>query len=376
MINNKKIVIFGAGEWGKMAELYYRQYSDQICFVDNDKSMWGQNINGIPIYEPEYILRGLTENINVVVANKYHSDEICEELLHKYGVSKATIFDICENNLFLNEDSNEEFNGPIVRFRGGLGNQMFEYVIYSLYKCKGEVRADLSEYINPKARDFSLTRVFNNIHIDEIKINDSKYEVYKENAECYKGINNDLLEKKEGIIDGYHQSYKYADLIKDKLIRDFKFYAEDDSLRDLIGEIQNMNSVSLHVRRGDYLDGKYYRALGSICTRDYYEDGINYIRQHVDEPKFIVLSDDIEWVKDNISVSSAIYISGNMFEKYEDWYDMYIMSKCKHNIISNSTFGWWGAWLNRNENKIVIVPKKWNNSFDYSSIYPNEWIQL
>lgn len=91
---------------------------------------------------------------------------------------------------------------------------------------------------------------------------------------------------------------------------------------------------------------------------------------------FCFFSNDMDWVKNNIQEKDALYIEKEMFTTYHDWYDMYLMSICKHNIIPNSTFGWWGAWLNQNPDKIVIGPKQWRNRWEAKDWCPPEWIAI
>ena len=93
-------------------------------------------------------------------------------------------------------------------------------------------------------------------------------------------------------------------------------------------------------------------------------------------PGFVFFSNDVDWVKHNIKVEDAVYFERNMFAKYSDWYDMFLMSVCRHNIIPNSTFGWWSAWLNRNPDKIVVAPKRWRNRWEAQDWCPEEWVRF
>ena len=133
---------------------------------------------------------------------------------------------------------------------------------------------------------------------------------------------------------------------------------------------------SIHIRRGDYLEKS--ELYGGICTRKYYTDAIEYIKYRDKNAKFIVFSDETDRNKLSLLLGkdNIIYFQQEDFTEYEDWYDMYLMSICKHNIIANSTFSWWGAWLNRNDNKIVVAPQKWINIYKYEDIYPKEWVQI
>ena len=113
-----------------------------------------------------------------------------------------------------------------------------------------------------------------------------------------------------------------------------------------------------------------------IWTKEYYLNAIDYMRQKKPNAVFCFFSDDIEWVKHNIKEDYALYIEKNMFIQYYDWYDMYLMSICKHNIIPNSTFGWWGAWLNQNPEKIVIAPSKWRKRWEAIDWCPLDWFLM
>jgi hypothetical protein len=141
-----------------------------------------------------------------------------------------------------------------------------------------------------------------------------------------------------------------------------------------LSRLESSNAVSLHIRRGDYVDdvkNKYLLTFGL----EYYNEAVSYIKQTVVDPVFYIFSDDIDWAKNNLKIGEAIFVSSPDIKDYEE---LVLMSKCKHNIIANSSFSFWGAWLNQNFNKIVIAPKKWSNKFvkQYSNIAPPDWIRL
>ena len=138
--------------------------------------------------------------------------------------------------------------------------------------------------------------------------------------------------------------------------------------------MQLNNSVSIHVRRGDYLNGYYFETLGKICDIDYYKRAIALINKEVNDPYFYIFSDDPGYVAENLKIENATYVDFNRGR--DSWQDMYLMSQCKHNIIANSTFSWWGAWLNTNLNKIVIAPNRWFANMDNDEIVLPEWIRL
>ncbi|HWV74314.1 MAG TPA: alpha-1,2-fucosyltransferase, partial [Pseudosphingobacterium sp.] len=175
---------------------------------------------------------------------------------------------------------------------------------------------------------------------------------------------------------GYWQHHKYFADVADQLLEDFRFSEPVDlKNKTLLQEINaNEESVAIHVRRGDYLTDPY---LGGLVDIEYFEKGIALIRERLKNPKFYVFSDDISWCKQYLNLHEAVFIDWN---KGNDSYrDMQLMSLCKHAIISNSSFSWWAAWLNRNFAKIIIVPKVWyrsSNVADTEQMHPREWIRF
>ena len=132
------------------------------------------------------------------------------------------------------------------------------------------------------------------------------------------------------------------------------------------------NSISIHVRRGDYLKNPQYF---DICNTVYYRKAIGLIKEKTDNARFYVFSDDIQWVKENLELpQNTVYVNWNM--KTDSWQDMCLMSHCRHHIIANSTFSWWGAWLNKNEKKIVICPKMFSRTENLVNVMPDEWIKI
>jgi len=141
-------------------------------------------------------------------------------------------------------------------------------------------------------------------------------------------------------------------------------------------KIKEKNSVSLHIRRGDYLTMQKAIDTIGVCPLDYYDKAIREITRKIKNPTFFIFSDDINWVKENLKTNSpTIFVSGGKLKDYEE---LILMSKCKHNIIANSSFSWWGAWLNNNPNKIVIAPKKWfkDTSKNTRDLIPESWLKL
>lgn len=192
-----------------------------------------------------------------------------------------------------------------------------------------------------------------------------------------------LCNKKNKYIYGFYQDernfHAISDIIKSELL--VKTIPSDIN-KKMIENLNSCNSVCLHIRRGDYLNLKW-RNL-QICDFDYYNKSINYILNHVDNPTFFVFSnthEDIEWIKTNyqfrdLSGFRKINIKYIDFNN-PDYEELRLMYNCKHFIISNSTFSWWGAYLASHINKIVLAPKRWNLTCENDSdIYLNDWIKI
>lgn len=290
----------------------------------------------------------------------------------------------------------------IVCFSGGLGNQMFQYAFYKALKLrgKGTVKVNLAEYRNnAEKRKFELNSVFPSIKLE----NDGK-NIYSKKKNRYLKmrtgrnwvayINYHLLpmciyfkEKEDSVYDkrvyklrnaamhGYWQTEKYFSDIEEELRKDFTFQYGEMRLESLRNKFLNdKKTVAIHIRRGDYL--KKPAIYGNLSESSYYKNAIESMKTKLGEAHLVFFSDDIPWVKKHYDFPDATYISGEMFERYEPWYDMCLMSSCAHNIIANSSFSWWAAWLNQNQNKIVIAPKKWLIGRETPDIWCDGWIVI
>lgn len=287
----------------------------------------------------------------------------------------------------------------IINLKGGLGNQMFQYACgRSLAFKKGtNSKIDSSGYRTDNFRSFDL----NNFNIEENlatteEIRKNKYpygplsklnrfiqkKVCKQNhigwePKTIQKIEWAISEKKDIYLDGYWQSYKYFEDNKEIVIKDFSLRLPlETSHPELIEKIKNLNTVSLSVRRTDYLDPQNLKTLG-ICSPQYYQKAIALIKEKVPNPHFFVFSDDPGWVKENINFGSSP-VNYEADEKLTNYQAVTLMAKCQHNIIANSSFSWWGAWLNQNPNKIVIAPDIWftNGSIKIDDIIPPTWNKL
>ena len=141
--------------------------------------------------------------------------------------------------------------------------------------------------------------------------------------------------------------------------------------------IESSNAVSVHVRRGDYISNPKTNLLNGECTIEYYERAAKFIEARFDSPHYFIFSDDPDWAVDNIHLNGqTTVVRHNKPEQAHE--DLYLMKHCKHHIIANSSFSWWGAWLCENKNKIVVTPKKWvqQKDIDTSDVIPEQWIKL
>ncbi|WPU95796.1 alpha-1,2-fucosyltransferase [Mucilaginibacter sabulilitoris] len=173
---------------------------------------------------------------------------------------------------------------------------------------------------------------------------------------------------------GWH-SEKYFLSVKDKIVKEFEFLKPIDPENvDYIHSISKHNSIGIHIRRGDYLDADNFNLFGDVCNKAYFEAAIDLIENKLNNPHFFVFSNDMSWVKANLFMNKVTYITCNNGKN--SWKDMYLMSLCKHNIISNSTFSWWGAWLNKNVDKLVISPKRYLKKDKFTDFYPESWTKL
>lgn len=392
------IMIWGCGRFGKQAYYYYNENEELniVGFIDSNPDVWGTSLFGKTIYSPK-VLENFSGRVVIAVKNDYAS---IQKVLEKtYGISETVLFGVEEQPLIAQEYSDVcgsvDKNTIMIYFMGGLGNQMFQYALAKNYLLQGKnIVANIEHYFKLGNRKFILCDVFKNIALNfggEIQ----KNEIVDKNADVYGNYKNfriyvedmgndmekstdmSLLDITGGVIYGYFQNFHYAQRIESELCRDFEFGTnDDDKLINVLKMIQKKNCVSVHIRRGDYITKRNQDVYGGICTPQYYDNAMKMMKDKVASCVFCFFSNDIEWVKEHFKIPDALYIESNMFEDYQDWYDMYLMSQCKHNIIANSTFSWWGAWLNGNPEKIVIAPKKWLNLRNCRDICPDDWFRM
>ena len=290
----------------------------------------------------------------------------------------------------------------IVQAIGGLGNQLFQYAAgRSLAQAlKMPLKLDIVSFKNYGLHQgFELNKVFGS-HI-EIASKADLHQVLgwralepvrrilvhprAANARSLPFISEPHLSYWEKFSDieqsayliGYWQSEKYFDSIAKLLREDLQFKAPlSIANKNTLANIQQTTAISVHIRRGDYISPENL-ALHGICSNDYYRQAIERMAQEVSNPKFFIFSDDMAWVKSHFPIHYPHeFIDQN--HGGDSFNDMRLMSSCQHHIIANSSFSWWGAWLNPNPEKVVIAPKNWFASLSRVNhdIYPAGWLLL
>jgi hypothetical protein len=290
----------------------------------------------------------------------------------------------------------------IIKLQGGLGNQMFQYAFgISLATTKKQkLYFDLT-FLKEPVLDNSYTKrnyeldIFKNIKIKSIspillflnrnivtwkianKLGCKTLSNYYE--QTFSFDENIGKEVNSCLYDGYWQSYKYFSNHIDLIKKSFIFSENSLNIYNLtiLNTIRECSSCSIHIRRADYLSKNALNYHGT-CSLDYYQKAIKLICRSINSIHFFIFSDDYNWAKENIKVivENSMLIEGNY--NNNSWIDMFLMSQCSHNIIANSSFSWWSAWLNENPNKIIVAPQDWfvEKTLNTSDLLPKEWVLL
>lgn len=287
----------------------------------------------------------------------------------------------------------------IVNLLGGLGNQMFEYAMYLALKD-----AHPHENIMCSTRSFRGYGLHNGFELERIfgiKVKEASlwqlaqlaypfwnYRTWQvmqhwlpKRDSMTRGtsqitFNEDEVLRKDSVFyDGYWQNEENFKHIRHQVLEAFQFPKMKDELNiNLVKMLQQTNSVSCHVRRGDYLKDPNM----CICTSGYYVHAVAKMKELVNPDLYCIFSDDIEWCKENLSAlckgKKMVYVDWNKGQN--SFRDMQLMSLCKHNIIANSSFSWWGAWLNNNPDKIVISPNTWMNKRVINDPICKSWLRI
>lgn len=285
---------------------------------------------------------------------------------------------------------------------GGLGNQMFQYAAARALSIDLDTKLmlDASDFVGYQLHQgFELERVFEipvtiatDADLDDLlgwqksklarrllrklpfKLLCSKHLIIEPTFRYWPGIKS-VADK--SYLMGYWQSELYfahhAATIRD----DFSFKSQLSAKNaEFALHIQRVNSVSLHIRRGDYVSDVKTSSTIGLCSPEYYKNAIAEICERVSHPEFFIFSDDMEWVKNNFRMDFPVhYVDHNT--GLQSYNDMRLMSLCKHHIIANSSFSWWGAWLNPDAQKVVYAPKNWfANGTDAADLIPTNWVRI
>jgi len=286
------------------------------------------------------------------------------------------------------------------RITGGIGNQLFNYTLgrYLAEKHKVELVLDISWFRQFPYRTYDLDRFNITGRIPTLyeraglwQMRDTQPNKYNRVAKRFTKLLPHITYAREKslhfdptmlslpdntYIAGNWQSLNYFKDIEDIIRAELTLKTPSDYFAKVKQQMESCNSIALHVRRGDYAYTQKIKDSMGLCSPQYYQSAVEYIAARVPNSTIFVFSDDLPWVKANLSFAyPVIYIEHPEKKDYEE---PLIMAAAKHQIISNSTFGWWGAWLNQNPGKIVCAPSKWlaDDSQGQPDIVPSGWIRM
>ncbi|WP_316820464.1 alpha-1,2-fucosyltransferase [Pedobacter gandavensis] len=281
----------------------------------------------------------------------------------------------------------------VIQHVGGLGNQMFQYAFgrYLSIKYKIPLFLDIHHYTYGHSnRNFDLEmfklrevvigegRVLIKDHVQHsFRLKERQFHFDKQAFNILDGFN-EVTKNQDYLflLRGYWQSYKYFDTIKDVIKKDFEFKRKlSGKWLELSKEIAKSNAVMINVRRGDYLQNLDYHG---VVDEKYLFKAMKVLEKRVENPVFYVFSDDISWCRSHlIGYSNLHFVDERYYDEKFEFY-LQLMTCCKHFIISNSTFSWWGAWLSKYQNKIVIAPKKWfvADGLNAKDLIPKDWMKI
>ncbi len=292
----------------------------------------------------------------------------------------------------------------VVKFKGGLGNQLFQYVFMkalALQDSTHPIKADFLIYHHVRNDNVHVPRILDlNVNIEyatdaDLQVvrkfkqrGNPKGYLSKFITACEIILNRAYYFERDrrhrelstlypfGYLDGYWQSWRHVQGLENELKKELTLKREmSPKSLEMIAKIKQTNAVFIGVRRGDYLatpaNIKRYGSFGM----DYYSSAIAYIKAREDNPVFYIFSDDIDWVKHNLQFDGDV-VYREKEEQTSDTEELLIMASCQHAIIVNSTFQWWGAWLISHPSKIVIAPQKWFADGGLVDIVPDSWVTL
>ncbi|WP_080969101.1 alpha-1,2-fucosyltransferase [Chromobacterium violaceum] len=283
----------------------------------------------------------------------------------------------------------------LIQLAGGLGNQLFQYAFGRALAIESGV--DL--YLDTRRLETDQIHTgycLNNFNISASLLDEKQHQefpawkislsrkikllsraffnIYHEKSNKHSQI---PMHRKLGTFYiGYWQSEKYFKAHSETISRELEIITPISlDSQKIIAQMEGVNSVSLHIRRGDYTSNAIAKKIYHYLDEEYYFNAMDLMRQKLNNPTFFIFSDDIESAKQMIRLQENVfYVSDSNTTAIDE---LNLMTNCKNHIIANSTFSWWGAWLGKNKNKIVVAPKSWfKTDLNSADIIPDEWIQL
>jgi hypothetical protein len=283
----------------------------------------------------------------------------------------------------------------IVKIQGGLGNQLFQYATGKAIALRNDfpLKLDLEWYHRNSDRSFMLKRFNAQVDIasasEILKLKGANDNMFLKGLRKLKllrpaimedgpgGFNASLMNVKKPIyLNGYWQSPKYFESIANVLRADFTIRSLNPSAEAYRKIIESGNSVALHVRRGDYVTNHAANSFHGVLPLTYYRRALDRLRLILPAFNLFVFSDDVKFARDAFSDDSNIhFVAGNTDEE-----DLVLFSLCHHQITANSSFSWWGAWLNKNTEKKVFAPQQWfvdpGKNATSQNLIPPTWIRI
>jgi hypothetical protein len=283
----------------------------------------------------------------------------------------------------------------IARIHGGLGNQMFQYACARAICLRTgfDLILDTRRYERKSDFPFGLAHFKTSgqsgsaRNLPPDKSQAVRYAIWRALKRPPRFVRERGLGFNDAVpgldmpvyLHGYWQSQRYFDDQLASIRKDFEFAAPPDSENAAwLSKVETARSVSVHLRRGDYVKDPRINAAHGTCSVDYYQRAIRAIAEKANiEPDIYVFSDDPAWASDNLAFPFPTSVIGHNGAA-RNFEDLRLMSACAHHVIANSSFSWWGAWLNSSPAKLVIAPKRWYARADLSNpdICPPDWIRI